>query len=211
MADDTPRAAADLDPFSARQADRPAEAIPHERTAIIAVDLVNDFVEADGAMPVADPAPVLAAAQRLVAAGRAAGMLIVWVRPGHLESADGLFRKRAVHGMGETWGAQLHAGLAVRDGERIVRKRRYSAFFATDLDLYLREHGIRRVILAGVALNICVRCTVHDAFFHGYDVWVVPDACQATGPREEASTLYDISTHFGTVVALGDVLAACEG
>ena len=54
-------------------------------------------------------------------------------------------------------------------------------------------------LVVGVALNICVRSTVHDAFFLGYDVCVVPEACQATGQREEDSTLYDIETHFGEV------------
>jgi ureidoacrylate peracid hydrolase len=49
---------------------------------------------------------------------------------------------------------------------------------------------------------------VHDAFFLGYQVWVVQDACRATGEREEASTLYDIQTHFGEVVTVEDVLEA---
>ena len=198
----------ELDPFSAKQADVTPVEVPPERTALLCVDLVNDYLEPAGAMPVAGPEPVLAAAARLVEAGRGAGARVVWVRPGHLEPEDGLFRKRIVHALGESWGAQVHDSLPVRDGDRVLRKRRYSAFFGTDLDLYLREHDIRRVVAVGVALNICVRSTVHDAFFHGYDVWVVPEACQATGPREEASTLFDISTHFGTVVPLADALRA---
>ena len=47
--------------------------------------------------------------------------------------------------------------------------------------------------------RICVRSTVHDAFFHGYQVIVPEDCCAATGPREQASSLYDIATHFGIV------------
>lgn len=208
MTNDAPHDPVAVDHFSSKQAAGPRRRISPSHTAVVVVDLVNDFVEPTGAMPIAQPGPVLEAAGRLVEAGRSAGTLVTWVRPGHLEAVDGLFRKRAVHGMGETWGAQLHPSLPIGDDDRIVRKRRYSAFFATDLDLYLREHDISRVILAGVALNICVRSTVHDAFFHGYDVWVVRDACQATGPREEASTLYDISTHFGTVLTIDEVLAA---
>ena len=108
--------------------------------------------------------------------------------------------------MAGSWGAQVHDSLPFEDSDRVLLKRRYSAFFQTDLDLYLREHEIRRVVVTGVALNICVRSTVHDAFFYGYDVWVVRDACMATGPREEASTLYDIQTHFGEVVSTAEVL-----
>ena len=63
----------------------------------------------------------------------------------------------------------------------------------------------------GVVTNICVRSTVHDGFFRGYDIVVPHDACAATGPREHASSLYDIATHFGTVSDAGTVLAALDG
>lgn len=196
-----------MDAFSAKQADAEPSHVPPQRTAVLIVDLVNDYVEPTGAMPIENSAPVLEATGRLVTAARSAGARIVWVRPGHLETSDGLFRKRIVHAVGESWGAQLHDSLPVLAEDRVLRKRRYSAFFGTDLDLYLREHDVGRVVAIGVALNICVRSTVHDAFFHGYDVWVVPEACHATGPREHESTLFDIATHFGTVVPLADALA----
>ncbi len=193
---------AELDPFSAKQADRSGPVIPPSRTALLLVDLVNDFVDPNGKMPVSGADAMLKANAGLVEAARRAGALVVWIRPGHLEAADGLFRKRIEHAMEGTWGARIHASLPIADGERVLAKRRYSAFFGTDLDLYLREHDIARVVVTGVALNICVRSTVHDAFFHGYDVWVVREASMATGPREEASTLYDIQTHFGQVVTI---------
>ena len=55
------------------------------------------------------------------------------------------------------------------------------------------------LIVVGVVTNICVRSTVHDAFFHGYRVIVPEDCVAATGPREQESSLYDIGTHFGLV------------
>lgn len=193
------------DGFSAKQSSTAPAVVPPSRTAILIVDMVNDYLEPDGAMPVDSKEQVLSGAQRLVALGRAAGVLMVWIRPGHTESMDGLFRKRIEHAIVHSHGAQIHPALDVRDDDRVVLKRRYSAFFGTDLDLYLREHRIERVVVAGVALNICVRSTVHDAFFHGYDVWVPPEACRATGDREQQSTLYDIATHFGEVVSLQDL------
>lgn len=59
----------------------------------------------------------------------------------------------------------------------------------------------------GVVTNICVRSTVHDAFFHGYQVVVPEDAVAATGPREQESSLYDIATHFGIVSDSRSVVA----
>lgn len=197
---------APIDPFSAKQSGAEPAAVPAERTALLAIDLVNDYLEPGGAMPMPDPGDVVEVNARLAAAAREAGALVVWIRPGHLERDDGLFRKRIVHALGESHGAQLHSGLGVAEGERVLRKRRYSAFFATDLDLFLREHDIQRVVCTGVALNICVRSTVHDAFFLGYDVWVAGDACRATSPREEESTLYDIATHFGEVRTVAEVI-----
>ncbi|HTT92114.1 MAG TPA: isochorismatase family cysteine hydrolase [Acidimicrobiales bacterium] len=198
------------DLFSAQQAtaDSVPLAVPVTQTAVLVVDMVNDYLDPAGAMPLPDTEAVIAATASLVKGAQAAGALVAWVRPGHREAADGLFRKRIVHAVGESWGAQFHPALSTAPGEQIFRKRRYSAFFQTDLDCYLREHDVLRVIICGVALNICVRSTVHDAFFLGYDVWVAEDACQATSTRERDSTLYDIETHFGHVVTVENVIEA---
>jgi ureidoacrylate peracid hydrolase len=208
-ADDSLNVDADrVDPFSAKQATSIEVEVPPSRTALLAVDLVNDYLDPAGAMPAADCVPVIEANRRLASAARTAGVAIVWIVPGHLDATDGLFRKRIVHALEGTWGAELHPDLGVLEAERILRKRRYSAFFQTDLDLWLREHDIARVVVTGVALNICVRSTVHDAFFLGYQVWVARDACRATGSREEESTLFDIQTHFGEVKTVDDVITA---
>jgi ureidoacrylate peracid hydrolase len=201
---------ADPDPFSARQAVRAGSASPVHaaETAVIVVDMVNDYLDPAGAMPLPGTGGVISATAALVKGAQSAGAIVAWARPGHREAADGLFRKRIVHAVGESWGAQFHPALSMGPGEQVFRKRRYSAFFQTDLDSYLREHDVRRVVVCGVALNICVRSTVHDAFFLGFDVWVAADACQATSGRERDSTLYDIETHFGHVLTVEDVIEA---
>nr|MBP9183264.1 cysteine hydrolase [Fuscovulum sp.] len=95
--------------------------------------------------------------------------------------------------------------------DMVVTKRRFSGFFGTDLDLTLRDMMVDTVIVMGVVTNICVRSTVHDAFFLGYRVVVPQDCCAATGPREQISSLYDISTHFGTVSDSASVVAGLRG
>jgi ureidoacrylate peracid hydrolase len=67
------------------------------------------------------------------------------------------------------------------------------------LDLTLKDLCIDTVIVMGVVTNICVRSTIHDAFFRGYKVLVPRDCVMATGEREQESSLYDIETHFGDV------------
>ena len=194
------------DPFSARQSGVERPAVPPGAIAIVVVDMMKDFVEPDGAMPLPGSADLVPRINQLIDAARSAGAAVVWAKARY-PADDALFRKRVPHCIEGTRGAELVDDLVPRDGEFVVHKRRYSAFYATDLDLWLREHRIERIVLCGLATNICVRSTAHDGFFHGYQVDVVEDACMATGPREQESTLYDIQTHFGEVRTLDDLVA----
>src|SRR5262249_30728273 len=78
---------------------------------------------------------------------------------------------------------------------------------APTLILDLRERQIATVLVAGVVTNICVRSTVHDAFFLGYEVVVPVECVAATSPQAQATSLYDIDTHYGTVAPLAQVLS----
>jgi len=71
---------------------------------------------------------------------------------------------------------ELAAGLEPRPEEFLIRKRRYSAFFATELDLVLRSYGTRTVILVGGLTDVCIHYTAVDAHQHDYVVRVVSDA-----------------------------------
>lgn len=179
------------------------------RTAVLVVDMLNDFLEPNGAMPLLEGPRLYDPIRRLLAAARARGSPVIWLCDTH-PVGDREFDKRTVHCLTGTWGAQIVEALEPAEDEYRVPKRRYSGFFETDLDLRLRELGIAHVILTGVVTNICVRSTAHDAFFRGYDVIVVEECVAATGPREQESSLYDIETHFGTVSHLDAVMAVFE-
>src|SRR5439155_16659638 len=103
---------------------------------------------------------------------------------------------------------QVIEDLDPRPDNHYIVKHRYTAFFNTDLDLTLRDHQVNTLVIFGVVTNICVRSTVHDAFFLGYQVVVPEDCVAATGPREQESSLYDIGTHFGIVADSEQVTGA---
>ena len=147
---------------------------------------------------------------RLLAAARENDAAVIWVCDEH-PPLDREFDKRTVHCLKGTWGAEIVADLKPGENEYRVPKRRYSGFFETDLDLRLRELGMRHLIVTGVVTNICVRSTVHDAFFRGYDVIVPVECVAATSEREQESTLYDLDTHYGTVAGLDEVVAILAG
>jgi ureidoacrylate peracid hydrolase len=179
------------------------------RTAVLVVDMLNDFLELNGAMPLPEGKRLYDPIRRLLAAARAHGSPVIWLCDTH-PVGDREFDKRTVHCLAGSWGSQIVGALEPPDDEYRVLKRRYSGFFETDLDLRLRELEIAHVILTGVVTNICVRSTAHDAFFRGYEVIVVRDCVAATGQREQESSLYDIETHFGAVSSLDEVLAVFE-
>jgi ureidoacrylate peracid hydrolase len=197
--------------FSEQRHDRPDDPLAASQTVVLVVDMLNDFLETGGSMVVPGATRLYQPVNDLTRVARAAGGSVVWVCDRHDSRDDAEFAKRKVHCLDGTWGAELAESLTRLAADRVVCKRRYSGFFGTDLDLRLREIGARHLVVCGVVTNICVRSTVHDAFFLGYDVIVPSDCVAATSPREQESSLYDIDTHFGTVWPLDKTLMALAG
>ena len=103
--------------------------------------------------------------------------------------------------------ADFFAGFEPKGEREIVcPKRRYSAFFATDLALFLREQEIERVIIAGVKTNVCIRATVQDAFANGFEVVVPREATNSNRPHLAEAALEDIDRYFGEVAPLDRAL-----
>ncbi len=173
--------------------------------ALLVVDMLNDFFKPGGAMVLDGGEALYEPHRRLLSAARAAGMPVLWLNQ-CLPPDDSLFETRTVHCLAGSWGAKIVDELPVDERDIIIPKRRYSGFFQTALDLSLRERGINTVIVTGVVTNICVRSTVHDAFFLRYKVLVPEDLVMATSPQAQEVTLYDIDTHYGAVVTLADIL-----
>ncbi len=198
-----------IDVFSAHRNASQSRLEP-QRTGILVVDMVNDFCKPGGAM-VLPGCEVLVPRQRAVLdAARDTGAAIVWIHDSHRKGMrrDREFLKRSPHCIEGTWGVEIIEELGARPDDIHVVKHRFSGFFQTDLDLVLKDMMIDQLVVFGVVTNICVRSTVHDAFFNGYEVAVPRDCCAATGPREQESTLYDIATHFGVVTTAADVVAS---
>ena len=183
-----------------------ADFVP-ERTAVLVVDMVNDFFEDGGAM-VLDGGKVLYEPHKtLLTKARESKMPVFWLNQ-DLALDDSLFETRAVHCVTGTWGAKIVDELLPTSDDVVISKRRYSGFFQTDLDLHLRERNIDTVIVTGVVTNICVRSTVHDAFFLNYRVLVPSDLVMATSIQAQEITLYDIDTHYGKVTNLNEIMKA---
>jgi len=194
------RAAMSFDVFSAC---RHSEAVRLDasRAAVIVVDMVNDFCKPGGAMVLPGYEALVAPQLAVIEAARKAGAPVIWVHDSHRRNMrrDREWLKRTPHCVEGSWGTEIIEDLGARPDEIHVFKHRYSAFFGTDLDMTLKDMMVDQLVVMGVVTNICVRSTVHDAFFQGYEIVVPRDCVAATGPREQESSLYDIATHFGVV------------
>jgi ureidoacrylate peracid hydrolase len=181
-----------------------------QRTAVLVVDMLNDFCKSGGMMVLPGCERLVPAQQAIIVAARSVKTPVIWIKDSHYRGLrrDREWTKRTPHCVTGTWGAEIIDDLHPEDGEIRVSKHRYSGFFQTDLDLVLRDMLVEQLIVFGVVTNICVRSTVHDAFFLGYQIVVPRDCCAATSPREQESTLYDIATHFGAVSDSANVIAA---
>jgi nicotinamidase/pyrazinamidase len=170
---------------------------PHydDRTALLVVDVQNDFADPAGALSVTGGDRIVPMVDEQVASAEAAGATVVysqdWHPPStpHFEKDGGTWPVHCVQG---TWGAELHPHLRVV-GE-IVRKGSggedgYSAFSVRDpesgetastvLDRLLRERGVERIVICGLATDYCVVESVLDARRLGYLVTVLRDGIAA--------------------------------
>ena len=146
--------------------------------ALVVIDPQHDFVEL---VAPGTAAPALAAMERLVAAAREGGVPVIFTqelhRPGQVDFGRELDGDEPVHCVEGTRGAELVPSLRPRAGDHLVPKRRYSAFFATDLELLLRGLGVDRIVACGFLTDVCVHYTCVDAHQLDHHVHVVPEAC----------------------------------
>jgi ureidoacrylate peracid hydrolase len=186
-------------------------------TALMLIDVQNDFCHAEGATArsgksVQAALDMLAPLQRLLAQARAGGVHVIFVQmlqmPWTLTKTY-VFRggdeERVEECTAGTWGAEF-CGVAPLEREPVVTKHRYSAFVGTSLEPILHALGVRTLVMTGVATNVCVESTARDAFMRDYDVVVVSD-CTATSSRTaHEGTLDNIRAYFGQVASSDEII-----
>jgi biuret amidohydrolase len=152
-------------------------------TALLIIDFQQDIFEG-GVLATVGSAEVLPKAKAVLAATRLAGLPIIHTKEVHRKEMVDFGREldgiEPVHCL-ETWpGTDFHPDLYPKDGEFTIAKRRYSAFFATDLDLLLRGLKVDTVVIMGTLTDVCVHYTMVDAHQHDYFVHVIDDCCMGS-------------------------------
>ncbi|MCZ7526333.1 MAG: isochorismatase family protein [Acidimicrobiia bacterium] len=165
------------------------------RTALVVVDVQNDFADPNGALSVQGGDEVVPVANREIEQAAAAGALVVYTQDWHPPQTPHFAKyggKWPVHCVRDTWGAQLHPDLKVV-GPRILNgtgeEDGYSGFTVihpvtgetspTGLEELLRERGVGRVVVLGLATDYCVKETALDAVRLGFDTLVLREGVRA--------------------------------
>lgn len=169
----------------------------HPVTALVVVDVQNDFADPAGGLSVPGGAAIVPTVNREIAMAMAAGATVVYTQDWHPETTPHFAKDGGiwpVHCVADSWGAELHPDLEVSEDSLRVRKGAngedgYSGFtmrdpvtgatIPTELEGLLRDRGIRAVVVVGLATDYCVKATALDAKAQGFDTFLLTDAVAA--------------------------------
>ena len=207
------------------------------RTAVIVVDMQNDFGSKGGMFDLAgiDISGIRKAIEptgKALTAARAAGIPIVYLKMGYrpdlsdLGAPDSVNRARHVRlNVGktvrapdgresrilirDTWNTDIVPELAPQPGDQVLYKTRFSGFYGTDLDSRLAKMGIRHLMVTGCTTSICVDSTVRDAMFRDYLCVLLAD-CMSEPIGQGLLRSNHEATLLSTEVLLGWVSSSAE-
>jgi ureidoacrylate peracid hydrolase len=187
-------------------------------TALVVIDVQNDYCHAEGSVAkaggdVSTADAAVANIQRLIDASRRIGVAVIFVRNWHEAWTDSdpwlkkkITKSRAA--IARSWGAEFYK-LAPLEHEPIINKFRYSGFVGTSLDQALSTYKRETLIMTGVATNVCVESTARHAVFLDYRIVFAADAtATADGDAIQKATLYNMERHFGRVATTDEILGA---
>lgn len=177
-----------------------------ERTmpALLIIDMQNDFVAQGAPIECPGAREIVAPIRGLLQIARASGVPVIFTQERHrAEMVDfglELEYEEPIHCVEGTAGPEFYSLLRPEAGDFVIVKRRYSAFFATDLEILLKGLGVDTLVLTGVATDVCVRATAQDAQQLNYRVFVVPECVAGTSPARHDAALDNIAYIYGRML-----------
>jgi ureidoacrylate peracid hydrolase len=190
-----------------------------DRCVLMVIDMQNDFVLDGAIMQVAEAKTQLPKIKKLIGKCRELGVPVIYT----IQETDAVYCPLEVlaiprlkdAGMRKgTNGQQVVDELAPEPDDIVIRKRRFSAFYQTDLEIILRNirgsvNPVDAIIICGTVTNICCESTARDAFFRDYKVVFGTDICSANTPEAHMAALANMEI-FGRNMDCETIIQALE-
>lgn len=173
--------------------------LPARETAVIVVDMQNDFVKPGGKLVVPAAAATVEPIKQLLARARARGVRVFYTQDTHYEG-DPEFSIWGEHVRAGTWGWEIVDELKPQPGDIVVQKTRYDGFYGTPLEDLLRAYKISNLVVTGTVANICVLHTAGSAALRWFRVYVPMDAVSALNEFDYYAALRQISFLYRGVI-----------
>ncbi len=186
-----------------------------DRCVLIVVDMQNDFVLEGAIMEVKDAKTQIPQIRKLMKCCRELGIPVIYTQ----QITDAVFCPMEV--IGQPWlkdagmregtvGIEIIDDLKPEPGDHVIRKRRFSAFYQTDLEIILKnirgmEQPVDTVIVCGTVTNVCCESTIRDAFFRDYKCVLGTDVCSAHTPEAQAATIANMDI-FGRAMSCDEII-----
>jgi biuret amidohydrolase len=209
-----------------------------ENTALIVIDMQTDFCGKGGYIDllgydISVTRACVEPIQRVLGRMRERGYHVLHTREGHRADLSDLplnkrWRSRRLQGGGPAQvgigdegpcgrvlvrgepGWEIIPELAPLPGEPVIDKPGKGSFYATDLDMVLRQRGVRNIVLTGITTDVCVHTTMRDANDRGYECVILSDCCAATDAGNHAAALKMVTMQNGVFGAVSTSQALIE-
>jgi nicotinamidase-related amidase len=187
-------------------------------TALLIVDMQNDFVDPDSPFCIAGARATVPHLSRLLAEARMRGWVVVHVvREHRVDGTDVEWPRRegflaaGGYAIPGTRGVRIIEELTPVSGEYRIVKPRFSGFMQTNLDAVLRRRGVERVVVCGTQYPNCLRATAFDALALDYRVVVALEATSAKTPEVAAANISDLEAVGIPCRPIDEILASTPG
>ncbi len=165
------------------------------KTALVVVDMQNDFVKEGGSLVVPDAEATIPKLQGLLNLARESGMKVIFTQDTHTDG-DPEWEIWPEHVREGSWGWEIVEELAPREDELVIRKVRYDDFYGSHLDHYLRVWDVDTLVICGTVANICVHYTAASAALRWFEVVIPRDTTSALDPFDLEASLRQTSFLF---------------
>ncbi|OGF97796.1 MAG: hypothetical protein A2Z06_00605 [Candidatus Glassbacteria bacterium RBG_16_58_8] len=180
-----------------------------ERTALLVIDMQRYFLDPESPACLPGGPPILSNVEKIIRRFRDSGLPVIFTRHVHhdLKHDGGMmarwWKENIMEGTPES---EIHPRISPREGEKVILKHRYSAFYNTDLEIVLRCLGVTDLVVTGVMTNLCCESTARDAFFRDFRVFFLLDATGTVCEEFHLSTLINLAYGFAYVTGTSDIL-----